>query len=273
MVGALASTPDAAVPRLLPGEEASLLEWGTGSQASLPPACVHELFEAQAGRTPDAVALVFGDAEMMYGELQRRAAALAAHLQGLGVGPDVLVGLMVDRGFDMIVGMLGILMAGGAYVPIDPSYPEDRIRFVLKDGGVALLVTQRAHRRSESDLCVDAFDFEASSAALYRVVMRPSQLAYMIYTSGSTGRPKGVKVGHREMLNTCLQWAKPLVASDFVMQFFSVGFDGAVIDIYPTLMIGACIVLERDLSKATIITASFCFCTCIVWPASCNLAR
>ena len=103
---------------------------------TLPALCVHELFEAQAGRTPDAVALVFGGAEMTYGELQRRAAALAAHLQGLGVGPDVLVGLMVDRGFDMIVGMLGILMAGGAYVPIDPSYPEDRIRFVLKDSGV-----------------------------------------------------------------------------------------------------------------------------------------
>ena len=167
------------------------------------PATVAELFAAQAARTPAAVAVVFGDSELSYGELDARANQLAHHLRGLGVGPEVIVGLCVERSLEMIVGLIGILKAGGAYLPLDPSYPADRLGFMLEDAGAAVLVTQAALRdrlpahggaivRLDTDWPVIARNRTTAPATR----LLPHNTAYVIYTSGSTGKPKGVGVTH-----------------------------------------------------------------------------
>lgn len=228
-----------APPRLLGGEEVEMLEWGTGKAAVLPRECVHELVEAQAEGMPEAVALARGDGETIrYGEMWRRATVVGVELQVRGAGPDVLVGLMVERGFDLVIGMLGILGAGGAFVPIDPSYPEGRIRYVVEDSGVMrTMVTQRTHRRSDEDVCVDEMDFGAEAGVLRRGV-GPSHLAYMIYTSGSTGRPKGVKVEHISIYNY-VKWVSGQVGIGSSALCTSFTFDLTMTAIWTTLCYGA----------------------------------
>jgi len=172
--------------------------------------CLHQLIEAQAKRTPDQVAVVFEDRRMTYRELDRRADQLAHHLTALGAGPDVRVGLLVDRSLEMVVGILGTLKAGAAYVPIDAAYPADRIAFMLADAGVTLLLTQESLlARLPADAAhvvrLDAFDWTAAPAPAPRAAdVRPVNLAYVIYTSGSTGRPKGVCIEHRNIVNYVL---------------------------------------------------------------------
>jgi len=172
--------------------------------------CLHQLIEAQAKRTPDQVAVVFEDRRMTYRELDRRADQLAHHLKALGAGPDVRVGLLVDRSLEMVVGILGTLKAGAAYVPIDAAYPADRIAFMLADAGVTLLLTQESLlARLPADAAhvvrLDAFDWTAAPAPAPRAAdVRPVNLAYVIYTSGSTGRPKGVCIEHRNIVNYVL---------------------------------------------------------------------
>ena len=154
--------------------------------------CLHELFEAQAARTPDAPALAFEGERLSYRELDRRASRLAARLAALGVGPDVTVGLHVERSLEMIVGILAILKAGGAYVPIDPAYPPERAAFMVSDCGAKVVLTQE-------------FDWHAGGKTEPFVAdVRPQHLAYVIYTSGSTGQPKGVCIEHRNIVNYVL---------------------------------------------------------------------
>ena len=169
--------------------------------------CVHELFEEQAARAPEAVALVFEGAQLSYGELNERANRLAHHLRSLGVGPDAIVGLCVERSFEMIVALLGVLKAGGAYLPLDPDYPRDRIAYMIADAAPALLLTQD-HLRARlpetiATLRLDAdWSTIAEESAANRAPRATSQnLAYVIYTSGSTGRPKGVGVEHGRLQN------------------------------------------------------------------------
>jgi amino acid adenylation domain-containing protein len=154
--------------------------------------CLHELFEAQVERTPDAPALVFEQHTLTYRELERRANRVAAHLVGLGVGPDVTVGLCVERSLEMIVGILGILKAGGAYVPIDPAYPAERVAFMVSDSGAKVVLSQE-------------FDWQrAEETEPFTADVQPHHLAYVIYTSGSTGKPKGVCIEHRNIVNYVL---------------------------------------------------------------------
>ena len=188
-----------------------LVEWNStavaypGKELSL-----HQLIEEQAGRTPDQVALVFEQQSLTYGELNRRANQLAHHLRGLGVGPDVLVGLLVERSLEMIVGLLGILKAGGAYVPIDTTFPQDRIAFMLTDANAKVLLTQTSLLKSLPDgavqtICLDSFDWNGSKGPTQNEApFYPRHLAYVIYTSGSTGQPKGVGVEHRNIVNYVL---------------------------------------------------------------------
>ena len=177
--------------------------------------CLHELIEAQARRTPDHVAVVFEQERLTYGELDRRAGRLAQHLRGRGVGPDALVGLFVERSVDMIVGILGILKAGAAYLPIDPGYPQERVAFMLSDASVAVVVTQsglvaRLPIDSARAVCLNG-DLDAPAAApAAPSPVRPEHLAYVIYTSGSTGRPKGVCITHRNIVNYVLGIAERL---------------------------------------------------------------
>ncbi|HEX2188266.1 MAG TPA: amino acid adenylation domain-containing protein, partial [Longimicrobiaceae bacterium] len=167
-------------------------------------ALVHERFEAQVARTPGAAALVFEDETLSYAELNARANRLAHHLRSLGVGPDARVGICVERGPGMVVGVLAVLKAGGAYLPLDPAYPGERLRYMLEDGAPAALLTEPALRPLFADAALPVVELGAPGAAWderpasnpRRGGLEPGHLAYVIYTSGSTGRPKGVRVSH-----------------------------------------------------------------------------
>jgi len=211
-------------------------------------ACLHELFEAQAARTPAAVAVVFEDRQIKYEELNRRANQLAHYLRGQGVGAEVLVGLCMDRGIDMIVGMLGILKAGGAYLPLDPSYPRERLSFMIKDSRAELLLTQQNLRETfakqlEKIVCLDS-DWESiaqESDENLSLVTMPESLAYVIYTSGSTGRPNGVLVTHRGVCNN-ISYSVGIFQVEppsRLLQFSSFSFDAAVLEIFMALTTGA----------------------------------
>jgi len=169
-------------------------------------ACLHELIEEQARRTPEWAALAFEGIRLTYRELDRRAELLARHLRRLGVGPDVLVGLLVERSIEMVVGILGILKAGGAYVPMETTFPRERIAFMLGDANVNVLLTQHSLLadlpEGTATLCLDTFDWsERNEPPGESVRAQPQNLAYVIYTSGSTGRPKGVGIEHRNIVS------------------------------------------------------------------------
>jgi amino acid adenylation domain-containing protein len=199
--------------RLTP-EEQELLDRQNRTAAAFPDRlCAHELFEAQAARTPDAVAVVCGGRQMTFRELNGRANEMASRLRRKGVGPETLVGLFLRRSPEMVVGILGVLKAGGAYVPLDPSYPRDRLTYMLRDARAALLLTQRALLASVPDYAGPVLCLDGGSALDLRearddrpCAATPDGLAYVIYTSGSTGKPKGILITHRGLVNY-LSWA------------------------------------------------------------------
>ncbi|MGV6477762.1 amino acid adenylation domain-containing protein, partial [Azotobacter vinelandii] len=237
----LASDARAAIgelPLLEPEEYRRIVRDWNRTEASYPSeCCVHQLIEEQVARTPEAVALVFGEREMPYAELNRRANRLAHRLIELGVGPDVLVGIAVERGFEMVVGLLAILKAGGAYVPLDPEYPRERLAYMIGDSGIGLLLTQRhlQDRLPSADgvqnLFLEPGDDWLENYAQENPANRtaPQNLAYVIYTSGSTGQPKGVGVSHGPLGMHCLAIGEiyAIGAQDCELQFMSFAFDGA----------------------------------------------
>jgi natural product biosynthesis luciferase-like monooxygenase protein len=252
---ALAANADVtlgALPSLAPAERALVVEtWNETRVAVEPDRCVHELFERQAAATPDAVAVVYRDARLTYGELDRRAEALARALQAKGVGPDTLVGLYIDRSLEMVVGLLGILKAGGAYVPLDPEYPTDRIAMMLEDAKAPVIVTRRGLRAAlpggatSEVVLVDALGGTAA-APLARVVA-PSNLAYVIFTSGSTGRPKGVMIEHRNVINFFAGMDARLGTQKGVwLAVTSISFDISVLELLWTLARGFEVVVHGD---------------------------
>ena len=172
--------------------------------------CLHELIAAQATRTPDHIAVVFERERLTYRELEHRASLVAQRLRGLGAEPDALVGLFVERSLEMVVGMLGILKAGAAYVPIDATYPAERIAYMMADARVRCVLTQeqlvrRLPHAASPAVCLDTFDWRAAAEpAEPDVRVRADNLAYVIYTSGSTGRPKGVCIEHRNIVSYVL---------------------------------------------------------------------
>jgi amino acid adenylation domain-containing protein/FkbM family methyltransferase len=172
--------------------------------------CLHQLFDQQAWRTPNASALVFEQQRLTYVQLQARVDKLASHLKALGAGPGVLVGLYIERSLEMVVGMLAILKTGSAYLPIDPAFPMERIAFTLSDAGVQLLLTQYSLLPSlpagnVKAICLDSFDWAGGGESIFcSSIVAPQDLAYVIYTSGSTGRPKGVGIEHRNIVNYVL---------------------------------------------------------------------
>ena len=219
-----ASRPIGSLAILEPDERATILQgWndtaqsfrdmssGADTPATARATTLPSLFAAQAQRTPDAVAVVFEDRELSYAALDAHANRLAQHLQGLGVGPETVVGLCVERSPEMVVGLLGILKAGGAYLPLDPNYPRERLAFMLADAGAPVLITQQAlldrlPEMAASDRHVVRLDADwpviaRQPATAPAIALDPRHPAYVIYTSGSTGAPKGVVVEHRGIPN------------------------------------------------------------------------
>ncbi|MBG1241150.1 non-ribosomal peptide synthetase [Nostoc sp. NZL] len=216
---------------------------------------IHQLFEAQVARTPQAVAVEFGQNQLTYQELNIKANQLAHHLQKLGVGAEVLVGICVERSLEMIVALLGILKAGGAYVPLDPAYPVERLTYMVQDAQISVLVTQEKWSSLISDysgqvICLDTQQDEIANESecnLFNTV-KPNNLAYVIYTSGSTGKPKGVMIEHQSLVNfTQMALAQyKISASDRILQFTSINFDVSAEEIYPCLSCGATLVLRTE---------------------------
>jgi len=215
---------------------------------------LHELFTAQVARTPDAVALRFEDETLSYRELDRRANQLAHHLRTLGVGPDVVVGVCAERSFEMVIALLGILKAGGAYLPLDPSYPMERMSYMLADAKAPVLLAQAAlgDGLPASNAAVVRLDADWPEIARQpdtapATINNPGNLAYVIYTSGSTGRPKGVMNAHRGIVNRIawMQDAYRLTPDDRVMQKTPFGFDVSVWEFFWPLAYGAELVIAR----------------------------
>ncbi|MFH7025972.1 MAG: amino acid adenylation domain-containing protein [Heteroscytonema crispum UTEX LB 1556] len=219
--------------------------------------CLHQLFEIQVEKTPDAVAVKFADKHLTYRELNNRANQLAHYLQSLGVQPETLVGICIQRCLEMVVGLLGILKAGGAYVPIDPGYPSERITYMLEDSQVSILLTQSnlivsLPTQANHTICLDSDWDKISQNSQNNYTnpksgVKPENLAYVIYTSGSTGKPKGAMNTHQGICNRLLwmQDAYQLTAEDKILQKTPFSFDVSVWEFFWTLITGARLVVAE----------------------------
>ncbi|NEP33690.1 amino acid adenylation domain-containing protein [Moorena sp. SIO3B2] len=235
-----------------------LVEWNNTKTDYPRDKCIHQLFEEQVEKTPDAVAVVFEDKQLTYSELNSRANQLAHYLQTLGVKPEVLVGICVERSLLMIVGLLGILKAGGAYVPLDPNYPSERLAYMLSDAGVSVLLTQQSLVASlpEHQAEVVCLDNDWETIANQGIQNPPSKvtaenLAYVIYTSGSTGTPKGILICHQSVVNflVFINFCPGLTESDTLNAITTISFDIAALELYLPLIVGAkLVVVPREIA-------------------------
>jgi amino acid adenylation domain-containing protein len=241
-----------AVP-LLSREERLQLVVSAAAEADYPrDLCVHQWIEKQCALTPDAIAIAFQGQTLTYKRLDQRSNHLARHLKSLGVGPEVLVGVLLERSIDMVVAPLAVLKAGGGYIPLDPSYPKDRLAFMLEDSGAAVLITQESLLSSAPvsnavTVCVERvpqFD-EAEVAEPPRSVVHAQNCAYVIYTSGSTGTPKGVQVLHRSLTNflASMQREPGMDAFDRLLAVTTPSFDISGLELYLPLVSGARVVI------------------------------
>ena len=259
-----------------PEKHQVLVEWNDTAADYPKDKCIHQLFEEQVEKTPDAVALVFEDQRLTYRELNSRANQLAHYLRKLGVGPEVAVGICVERTAEMVVGLLGILKAGGAYVPLDRAYPTERISFILRDAQAAVLLTEEGladivghdsldrkagrvqcddQQRSNPDLRLKVIFFDRERAEVNAEgeenlpgQATASNLAYVIYTSGSTGLPKGVMIEHRSVA-AFLSWARSVFAKDElagVVASTSICFDLSAFELFAPLTSGGRVILVEN---------------------------
>jgi amino acid adenylation domain-containing protein len=248
------------LPLLTPAEKDQLLnEWNRTEIDYASPPVTHELFEAQVDCTPNNIAVVFEGQQLTYAELDARANQIAWYLRTMGVGPDVPVGIMMERSIEMVVGMLGILKAGGAYVPLDPVYPVERLSFMLQDGQARVLVTQTSlsDRLSMPDIhvvCLDRdHDVIATQSAERQVTgVVGDNLAYVIYTSGSTGKPKGIGLGHAALANL-IQWHYSVLSCGTkTLQFASLSFDASFHEIFSTWCSGGTLYILPESVRADV---------------------
>ena len=262
LAAALEQAPDTPLRSIgvLPEAERhrAVVEWNATDADYPSDKCIHELFEAQAEKAPDAVAVVYEGRQLTYGELNAQANRLAHHLRGLGVKPDTLVAICVERSLEMVAGLLAILKAGGAYVPLDPAYPAERLAFMLADSAPAAVLTDAASRAAVADCAggLPAVDL-AADAHLWagqpagnpdRAGLTPGHLAYVIYTSGSTGRPKGVVIEHRNTVNF-ISWARSAFSKaslECTLFSTSLNFDLSVYECFVPLACGAQVKLAAN---------------------------
>ena len=271
LLAAAVAAPDGSIgslEMLAAAERRVLLEDWNATARAVPAATLPELFAAQAGATPDAVAVVFEDRALSYAALDAHANRLAHQLRGLGVGPESVVGLLVDRSLEMVIGLLGILKAGGAYLPLDPAYPVERLAFMLEDASCGVLVSQQGvldrlpglwrggagggsdGGRHDGGRHLVRLDADWGAIALQpaqppALTLEPAHPAYVIYTSGSTGTPKGVVVEHGALTNFLLSMRERfgLSASDRLLAVTTIGFDIAALELYLPLLCGAAVVV------------------------------
>jgi amino acid adenylation domain-containing protein len=254
------------VPLLTRAERRQILdEWNETKRAFPLDTCVHELFEREAARAPERIALVCDEQQLSYAELNQKANRLAHHLRRLGIGPDQPVALCLRRSVEMLVGILGVLKAGGAYAPLDPSAPSERLNFMLAETEATVLLTQQSlaplfaspsvGKQRRVVLSLDA-DWPTIAEACERddnpaSSISPANLAYVLYTSGSTGKPKGVMVSHRNLTNSILaqlaSLREPVESTLLLMSYF---FDGSLFNIFCPLCQGATLVIPRDGEQA-----------------------
>ncbi|WP_148713629.1 non-ribosomal peptide synthetase [Chitinolyticbacter meiyuanensis] len=256
MLAALANTGDIAigdVALLNDDDRAQLDVWGVNRHRYDDIEPVHRLFARHARQRPDATALLFGEVALSYGELNRRANRLAHRLLVLGLRPESRVGVALERSVELVVGLLAILKAGAAYVPLDPDYPADRLAYIAADSGISLLLTQRSllsllpERTDVPVLTLDALDLSAERDGDPEVTVHGDQLAYVIYTSGSTGRPKGAANRHRSLTN-CMRWMQDVYAlgdGDTVLHKAPFGFDVSVWELFWPLTAGVRLVVAQ----------------------------
>ena len=243
------------LPLLTEWEQQQLAAWNNTATDYPQNACIHQLFEEQVERSPDAIALVFEDQQLTYKELNQRANQLAHYLGKLGVTAEVMVGICVERSLEMVVGLLGILKAGGAYVPLDPAYPPERLAFMLEDAQVPVLLTQRRlveslpkHQTRVVCLDTDWEIIERQSKENPISKVKPDNLAYVIYTSGSTGKPKGVAIEHRNAV-ALLDWARQIFTPEELAGVFastSICFDLSVFELFVPLSWGGKVILAEN---------------------------
>ncbi|WP_407885538.1 non-ribosomal peptide synthetase, partial [Scytonema sp. NUACC26] len=221
--------------------------------------CIHELFEAQVEKTPDAVAVVFESEQLTYWELNAKANQLAHYLRSLGVKPEVLVGICVERSLNMVIGLLAILKAGSAYIPLDPSYPQERLAFILKDTQVSVLLTQTSlleaiPQQKTQVICLDT-DWQLidqqSQENLFSLLITEN-LAYTIYTSGSTGKPKGVQIPHKALNNFlfAMKQSPGLTEEDTLLAVTTYSFDIAALELFLPIVVGArLVIVSREVAS------------------------
>jgi len=215
--------------------------------------CIHKLVESQVRQTPNAIAAIFQSEPITYQELNNKANQLAHYLKSLGVNSETLIGVCVDRSLNMLIGLLGVLKAGSAYVPLDPTYPEDRLAFMLEDSQIPLLLTQThllsclPKRNGMRVVCLDSDwqKIEQFNQDNLDSEVTPDDLAYTIYTSGSTGKPKGVQIIHRAVVNLLLSMKQEpgLTERDVLLAVTTISFDIAVLEIFLPLIVGARVVI------------------------------
>jgi amino acid adenylation domain-containing protein len=231
-----------------------LVQWNDTDTDDPRDFCLHQLFEANEKKSPNAVALIFKEARVTYGELNGRANRLAVRLRSLGVGPEVRVGICVERSVEMVVAILGTLKAGGAYVPLDPTYPRERLAFMLEDAEVAVLLTQQQRLANLPEHRATVVCLDAEWPAIFsESVDNPESgvtaenLAYVIYTSGSTGQPKGIMLRHSGVVNNLVDLNRSfeIGVEDRVLAISSPSFDMCVYEILGTLAAGATIVMPE----------------------------
>jgi amino acid adenylation domain-containing protein/FkbH-like protein len=225
------------------------------NQADFPVGCLHDLIEQSAERNPDAIAAFCGNERLSYGELNRRANQIAHHLLKLGAGPDVLVGVFLERRSHLLPAIAGVLKSGSAYVPLDPSYPRERLAAILEDAKAPIVLTQQSlltqvERSAAKCICLDADSEEIASESTENpgVEVKPENLAYVLFTSGSTGRPKGVALEHRSAV-TFVHWAQTVFAPEElagVLLSTSVCFDLSIFEIFVPLSVGGKVIVVQN---------------------------
>ena len=259
LVEALECAPETAIRKIevMPeAERRQVVEEWNATEADYPgEKLIHQLFEEQADRAPDRVAGVDGDVAISYGELNRRANQLGNYLKRKGAGVESRVGICLERGVEMLVGLLGILKAGGTYMPLDPAYPVERLKFMLEDSSVRLIVAQEKTGRLLGATAPELIRIDSDCDEIGREDdknieggIESENLAYVIYTSGSTGRPKGAMIAHRSVVNFVTDAVRKfrLNAESRFLQFASLSFDVAVEEIFPVWSVGGGVVLRSD---------------------------